>query len=66
MNTPPDMAREIDHAVVKAAPPAAVLAMPPNEILAWVSILYVLLQGAYLVWKWRREWKRRGARHGVS
>lgn len=59
MDTPTEMAREIGHAVVRVAPPAAVLAMPPNEILAWVSIAYVILQGAYLIWKWRREWLRR-------
>lgn len=63
MDTPPDLARELGHAAVKVAPPAAVLALPPNELLAWVSIAYVLMQTAYLVWKWRREWRRRSRLH---
>lgn len=32
-----------------------------NQVLAVVTILYVLLQAAYLIWKWRRE-----ARRGVG
>lgn len=26
-----------------------------NEVVAVVTIIYILLQAAYLIWKWRRE-----------
>lgn len=46
---------------VKGAPPVAVVAsslggiLDVNFLVALLTGLYVLLQGAYLIWKWRRE-----------
>lgn len=48
---------------LKAAPPVAVTAislaaeLTLNQAVAIVTIVYVLLQGAYLLWKWVREWR---------
>lgn len=60
MNTPPDMARDVGHAVVKAVPPVTVWALTLNEWLALASIAYIALQAAYLLRKWMREEQRRG------
>lgn len=43
---------------VKAAPAifgAGVSAVTLNEAVAIATLLYILLQAAYLIWKWRRE-----------
>lgn len=45
----------------KGAPPVAVVAsslggfLDINFVVAMLTGLYVVLQGAYLIWKWRRE-----------
>lgn len=45
----------------KGVPPVAVAAsgivglVDLNVIVALLTAAYVLLQGAYLIWKWRRE-----------
>ena len=59
MSQPHDPLRDLASEAVKAIPPVTVYALTLNEWLAAVSIAYVLLQGAYLLWKWRGEWKRR-------
>lgn len=41
----------------KAAPPVSVSAFTGNEILIGLSIVYVLLQCAHLLWKWNKERK---------
>jgi hypothetical protein len=53
-----DLAREAGVAVAKIVPPVAVWTLTLNNVLAALSILYVVLQTAYLVWKWRRDLKR--------
>lgn len=40
---------------VPAVSGAVVSAVTLNEALGIVTIGYILLQAAYLVWKWRRE-----------
>jgi hypothetical protein len=55
-----DIGRDATSAVVKAIPPVAVWSFTLNDWLAAVSILYVLLQVAHLIWKWRREGQARG------
>lgn len=40
---------------VPAVGGAIASALTLNEALAVVTILYILLQAAYLIWKWRRE-----------
>lgn len=60
MDAPPhEMAREVSHALIKAAPPVTVWWLTLNEWVAVASILYIALQAAYLVAKWRREAKAR-------
>ena len=56
-----ELGRDVGAAVVKVFPPALVWSLTLNDWLAIVSIVYVLMQGAYLAWKWRREWKKRAA-----
>lgn len=55
------LGRDIGSAVAKTLPPAAVWTLTANDWLAVVSILYVLLQAAYLIWKWRRDALQRAA-----
>jgi hypothetical protein len=57
-----DLAREAGSAVVKVIPPIAIWSITLNDWLAFVSILYVLVQFAYLIWKWQRHSRRRGFR----
>jgi len=53
---------------VKATPPVAALAINAakgwtmTDVAAAVTIAYVLLQAAYLLWKWRNERADRRAR----
>lgn len=54
-----DLGRDVTSAIAKTLPPAVVWSLTLNDWLAIVSIIYVLMQGCYLVWKWRREWKKR-------
>ena len=41
----------------KAAPPSGIAVITGNEVLIAVSIVYVLLQIAHLIWKWNKERK---------
>lgn len=43
---------------VAAAGGARVLGLPLSDWLVLVSMLFVALQAAYLVWKWRRDARR--------
>ena len=47
---------------VTAATGAQMLGWQMSDILAMVSILFVLAQFAYLVWKWRRDARREDER----
>lgn len=60
------MKQEIAHEAVKASPPVAITSwawlqgIPIDKLLGWATLAYVVLQTAYLLWKWRREVKRNG------
>lgn len=53
--------REVGVASLKAAPPITVSLLTLNEWVAVATLGYVLLQAAYLIWKWRRESRKRQA-----
>lgn len=52
-------------AVLKTAPPVAVAtgsALGAIDMTWWVGVVtigYIVLQGAYLIWKWRRESRKK-------
>lgn len=50
--------RDVGIALAKATPPLTVYALTLNEWVAVATILYIIMQGAYLVWKWRRDARR--------
>jgi hypothetical protein len=50
-----EITRDLTVEGMKAAPPTAIAALTANEWVAIATICYIILQAAYLVWKWRRE-----------
>lgn len=59
-----DFSSEIQAAMAKVSPPvlvagAAVSGWGVQEWMYAATFVYVVAQLAYLLWKWRREWKRR-------
>lgn len=57
-----DFSTEIQVAAAKVSPPilvagASVSGWGPADWMYALTAVYVVLQGAYLLWKWRREWK---------
>lgn len=56
-----DKAGDIGVATAKAAPPALayVSGLTVNDLIAWLTVGYLPLQGAYLLWKWRKEAAKR-------
>lgn len=52
---------EIVTEAAKAAPPVAVTAtavaggLNLNNVVAIATVLYIVLQAGYLIWKWRRD-----------
>lgn len=64
---------EIASEAAKAAPPAmittiaAVGGLSLNNVIGIATLVYIVLQAGYLVWKWRRDWKRdRADRMGAA
>ena len=55
MTTPPDLGREAGAAVVKASPGFVLWLLNPPNLLIILSLVYVALQIARLLWKWRRD-----------
>jgi len=58
-----DFTAEVQAAGMKLVPPVSVVAAKaagwgPAEWMYALTGAYVVLQGAYLLWKWHREWKR--------
>ena len=54
------MKHETSIETAKAVPAvvgATIAGLTLNEIVALVTILYVLLQSAFLIWKWHRQAK---------
>lgn len=56
------LAHEAIKAAASTAPPVVVTlamklgALSPADWAAIATIVYVVVQTAYLLWKWRREW----------
>lgn len=48
-------ASEFAVQAMKGTPAVALAAWTMNDVLTALGIAYVMLQGAYLVWRWRRE-----------
>lgn len=57
------MKAELAQESMKASPPVTITAvawmsgLTLNEIVALATLAYVVLQAAYLIWKWVREIK---------
>lgn len=55
---------DIASEAAKAAPPAvittvaAVGGLSLNNIIGIATLTYIVLQAGYLLWKWRRDWRR--------
>lgn len=58
-----EVTRDIASAGLKSAPPvvvgliASVAQLTLPDWVAIVTIVYVVLQSAHLLWKWFREWR---------
>ncbi len=58
------MRSDIAHESLKSSPPAAVTAwaflngMTLEKWLALTTLVYVVIQAAYLIWKRYREWRK--------
>jgi len=58
------MQAEIGAEAAKAVPPATVVAAGAasgwdlNSAVLWATLIYIGLQAAYLIWKWRRDMRR--------
>lgn len=58
------MNTEIASEAAKAAPPAVVTTVAAvgglslNNIIGIATLTYIVLQAGYLLWKWRRDWRR--------
>lgn len=55
-----ELAREMGVAAAKVSPPASIViahgfGLSLSDAMYLATTLYVALQGAYLIWKWRRE-----------
>jgi hypothetical protein len=57
MNTQQMMA-DIGVSAVRTSPPFVLYTVSPNDILVVIGIISGLLNVAYLLWKWRREWRK--------
>lgn len=40
--------------------------IPASELLFFASISFIVLQAAYLIWKWRRDYKREQLRRSMA
>ncbi len=52
------MKTEVTQQVAYATPPVAVAALTMNEAVALATLFYIILQAAYLGWKWYQEYKK--------
>ncbi|MCW8199304.1 hypothetical protein D8B23_12930 [Verminephrobacter aporrectodeae subsp. tuberculatae] len=56
-----NMIKDVATEGAKAVPPLTLVSIAPtlgpvlNVVLTTVTILYVILQSAWLLWRWRRE-----------
>lgn len=49
---------DVGIAAVKLTPPVVGFAMTLDQVVGLATLAYLVLQSAYLIWKWRNE--RRG------
>jgi len=61
-----ELVTEAQAAAAKLSVPVSVMGMQaagwgPAEWMYTLTAVYVVLQGAYLCWKWFREWKAKRA-----
>ncbi|EWG13404.1 holin [Xylella fastidiosa Mul-MD] len=49
--------QDAGFAVVKSAPPAGVAFLTADKLVTLATLFYVLLQAAYLIWRWKRDAK---------
>lgn len=49
---------DVTTEAAKLAPPAIVAAWTLNDVVLLATLAYVALQAAYLIWKWRREYRK--------
>lgn len=58
------MNTEIASEAAKAAPPVTVIATSTlagwslNNFIGLATLVYIILQAGYLLWKWRRDYKQ--------
>lgn len=57
-NTTNNLIQDLSTAGLKVSPPITVYALTLNEWVAVATILYLILQAGYLIWKWRTERRR--------
>lgn len=50
-----ELTRDVGVALAKLSPPVTVAALTLNEWVAIATIVYLVIQIAHLVWKWRRD-----------
>ncbi len=62
------MNADIASEAAKAAPPVTVIATSTlagwslNNFIGAATLIYIILQAGYLLWKWRRDWKKEKAK----
>ena len=59
-----DLAQEVNSAAMRISPAVAVASASVSGwgVQEWMyaaTLIYVVMQALYLVWKWHREWKGR-------
>jgi hypothetical protein len=58
------MKNEVAQEAAKAVPPTTIAGwawlhgLTISDSVAIATLIYIGLQAVYLLWKWRREWKR--------
>jgi uncharacterized membrane protein YfcA len=55
-----NLGAEVGAAAAKLAPVGIVATWGPADWMYALTAVYVVLQALYLLWKWHREWKKRG------
>lgn len=52
----------VGTAVAKTTPAVAVATLTADRLVVWATLAYIILQAAYLLWRWRRDAKKGGPR----
>ena len=51
------MRTEISYESIKAMPPVMASVFTMDKAVLFATLVYVVLQVSYLLWKWRKEYK---------